>query len=80
MMQQSIELHKFIEDPQQESFTSEETMKITKLVIGSMLHDKLNETELLNFFEVIYDLMGYASLDGFQEGLKVSASIIRQIK
>ena len=79
-MQQSIELHKFLEDPQQENFTSEETMKITKLVVGSMLHGKLNDTELLNLLEVLHDLMGYAALDGFDEGIKVSANIIRQIK
>lgn len=72
-------MHRFLSVSGRENFTSDDTKEIAKVIIQSLMPEADDETDEL-LLALIYDLMSYASADGYQEGLSVGLCIAKRLK
>lgn len=72
-------IHRFLSISGRENFTSEDTKEIAKVIIQSLMPEADDETDEL-LLALIYDLMSYASSDGYHEGLSVGLCVAKHLK
>lgn len=72
-------IYRFLNTTGRENFVNNDTKKIAESVIKSVILESEDETDDL-LLSVIYNLMAYASSDGFYEGLNVGLSVVKHLE
>lgn len=72
-------IQRFLNTSGHGNFVNKDTKEIAKSVIKSLIPDSEDETDDL-LLTVIYNLMAYASSDGFYEGLNVGLSVVKHFE